>query len=478
MKRALNYIAGTWVPASNGARMAVTNPADGSVIGHVPDSTAADTNRAIAAAQAAFGPFRDLLAVERADLLLSLHAQILQNADNLSALLTEEQGKPLAESRAEIGMSAAYVRWYAEEARRIGGEGIASPWRDRQLLTLRQPVGVVAAITPWNFPSSMLARKLAPALAAGCTVVAKPAPQTPLSGLAWGVLCDAAGLPPGVVNIVTGDAAAIGGALMAHDDVRKITFTGSTAVGKILIAQSAATVKKLSMELGGNAPFIVFDDADLEAAVMGAIAAKFRNAGQTCVCANRIYVHDGIYDAFIARFVTAVKALKVGSGTQADADLGPLIDDAAVEKVSLCIADARNRGAKLLTGGMRIDGPGHFFAPTVLCDVTDEMVCAQHEIFGPVAPILRFSSESEVVTRANRVRTGLAGYVYTRDLGRAFRMAQALECGIVGVNEGVVTTEVAPFGGVKESGNGREGGREGIAEYLETKYVCMGGLGT
>lgn len=476
MKQDLNYIAGTWVPASDGARAAVTNPANGSVIGHVPESTVADTNRAIAAAHTAFQSFRKLLVLERADLLWSLHRQIMRHAKELAALLIEEQGKPQAEAQAEIGMSAAYVRWYAEEARRITGEGIASAWHGRNLMTLRQPVGVVAAITPWNFPSSMLARKIAPALAAGCTVVAKPAPQTPFSGLAWGLLCEEAGLPPGVVNILSGDGATIGGALMAHEDVRKITFTGSTAVGKILISQSAQTVKKVSMELGGNAPFIVFDDADLDAAVAGAIAAKFRNAGQTCVCANRIYLQAGIHDAFLERFVAAVQNLKVGPGTEAGVEVGPLIDAAAIAKVERCISDARTHGATVLAGGDRMAGSGHFFAPTVLADVTDTMLCASQEIFGPVAPVLRFSSEAEVVARANGVRAGLAGYVYTRDLGRAFRLSEALECGIVGVNEGVVTTEVAPFGGVKESGSGREGGREGIADYLETKYVCMGGL--
>jgi len=477
MKHHLNYIAGTWVPASQGGCTPVTNPATGEVIGHVPDSTVDDAHRAITAARAAFGPFRDLLALERADLLWALHGQIQRHAKDLAALVTEEQGKPLDEAKAEIGMSAAYVRWYAEEARRIAGEGIASAWRGRHLMTLRQPVGVVAAITPWNFPSSMLARKIAPALAAGCTVIAKPAPQTPFSGLAWGALCDAAGLPPGVVNILTGDGATLGGALMAHEDVRKITFTGSTAVGKILIAQSAATVKKLSMELGGNAPFIVFDDADLESAVAGAIAAKFRNAGQTCVCANRIYVQDGIHDAFLSRFVAAVQALRLGPGTAPGVEIGPLIDRAAVEKVAACVQDARAHGATVLTGGAALDRPGHFFAPTVLSDVTDTMLCARHEIFGPVAPVMRFATEAEVVARANDLRAGLAGYVYTRDLGRAFRMSQALDCGIVGVNEGVVTTEVAPFGGVKESGSGREGGREGVEDYLETKYVCIGGLG-
>lgn len=477
MKQDLNYIAGTWVAASDGARAVVMNPTNGTVIGYVPQSTAADTNHAVAAAKMAFESFRKLLAIERADLLWSLHSQVIRHAKELAELLTEEQGKPLAESQTEIAMSAAYLRWFAEEARRIAGEGIASAWQNRHLMTLRQPVGVVAAITPWNFPSSMLARKIAPALAAGCTVVAKPAPQTPLSGLAWGMLCEAAGIPPGVVNILTGDGATIGGALMAHEDVRKITFTGSTAVGKILIAQSAATVKKVSMELGGNAPFIVFDDADLDAAVEGAIAAKFRNAGQTCVCANRIYVQAGIHDAFVDRFVAAVQRLKVGPGTEAGVHVGPLIDAAAVAKVALCISDARNHGARLITGGDRIDGPGHFFAPTVLSGVTDAMLCARQEIFGPVAPVLHFTTEHEVVSRANDTRAGLAGYVYTRDLGRAFRVSDALECGIVGVNEGVITTEVAPFGGVKESGTGREGGREGVEDYLETKYVCMGGLG-
>jgi succinate-semialdehyde dehydrogenase/glutarate-semialdehyde dehydrogenase len=476
MRREQNFIAGAWASASDGSVSAVTNPATGRIIGHVPVSTIHDVEAAISAASSAFENFRSLTASARADHLLALHAEILRNAADLAELLTEEQGKPLAEARAEIGMSAAYVRWYAEEARRVGGEIIASPWPDRRLLVTRHPVGVVAAITPWNFPSSMLARKIAPALAAGCTVVAKPAPQTPFSALAWGVLCQSAGLPPGVVNIVTGDAALIGGAFMESADVRKVTFTGSTAVGKLLTAQAASTLKKVSMELGGNAPFIIFDDADLHAAVAGAIAAKFRNTGQTCVCANRIYVQRGIHDAFLANFAIAVRALKVGSGISADSDQGPLIDSAAVEKVERYIEDALSHGATLETGGARIAGPGSFFAPTVISNAKDTMLCAQNEVFGPLAPVLRFDTEREVLSRANAVEAGLAAYVYTKDLGRAFRMSQGLDYGIVGINEGVVTTEVAPFGGMKQSGTGREGGRQGIEDYLETKYVCMGGL--
>ncbi|WP_116652643.1 NAD-dependent succinate-semialdehyde dehydrogenase [Pelagibacterium sediminicola] len=472
-----NLIDGEWVPADSGKTLDVINPADGSVIGRVPNAGAAETRRAIEAAATAFTSFKQTLAAERADMLFALYDAIRANIDELAHILTAEQGKPIAEARGELALSAGYIRWFAEEARRIYGDIVPSPFKNRKLLVTREPVGVCAAITPWNFPSSMLSRKVGPALAAGCTVVIKPASQTPYSGLVWGALAEMAGFPKGVVNVVTGSAREIGGELTANPHVRKVTFTGSTEVGKMLIAQSATTVKKVSMELGGNAPFIVFDDADLDKAVDAAMIAKYRNAGQTCVCTNRFLVQDGIHDAFVEKLTERSRALKVGPGTGEGIDQGPLIDMDAVEKIEGLIADATDNGAKILAGGKRHALGGTFFEPTVLSGATTKMKIASEEIFGPVSAVYRFAGEDEAIRIANDTPYGLACYFFSRDLGRAFRVADALEYGLVGVNEGFFTTEVAPFGGVKESGLGSEGGRQGIEEYLVTKYISLGGLG-
>jgi len=396
--------------------------------------------------------------------------------EDLARLLTLEQGKPLAEARGEIAYGSSFLEWFAEEARRVYGEVIPAPSPDRRIVVLKQPIGVVGAITPWNFPNAMITRKVGAALAAGCTIVVKPAPATPLSALALGVLALEAGLPPGVLNIVTGDAAAIGGALTASPVVRKISFTGSTAVGRLLLRQSADTVKKVSMELGGNAPFLIFDDADLDRALTGVLASKFRNGGQTCVCANRIFVQDAVYDRFAAMLAQAVAAMRVGDGMDDGVVIGPLINQAALEKVEAHVGDATARGARVLTGGRRHALGGTFYEPTVLADVSPDSLLMQEETFGPVAPLLRFATEAEGIARANDTETGLAAYVYTRDLARAWRMAEALAVGIVGLNEGAISTAVAPFGGVKQSGIGREGSRHGIEDYVETKYVCFGGL--
>ncbi|MDP2778928.1 NAD-dependent succinate-semialdehyde dehydrogenase [Devosia sp.] len=471
------YIAGSWVDAQSGKTLEVEDPATGKVIGTIPNAGAAETRQAIEAAHEAFKSFSRTTAGERAEMLRRLHQLILDNRDELAGILTLEQGKPLAEAKSEISMSAAYVLWFAEEARRVYGEIIPSPWRERRLLATRQPIGVVGAITPWNFPSSMLARKIAPALAAGCTIVCKPATQTPYSGLAWGELCARAGFPPGVVNVITGSAREIGGELTSNPLVRKITFTGSTEVGKVLLGQAAETVKKVSMELGGNAPFIVFDDADIDRAVQGGIDAKFRNTGQTCVCANRFYVQAGVYDTFVTRLSAAVERLRIGAGVEDGVELGPLIDADSVDKVEELLTDAVAKGGRVMTGGQRHPLGGNFFEPTVVADATSSMRFSREEIFGPLAPVFRFETEEEAIQLANDTEYGLACYFYTRDLGRAFRVSEALDYGIVGVNEGLVTTEVAPFGGVKESGMGREGSRHGIEDYLEMKYVCMGGLG-
>ena len=470
------YIAGAWCDAQSGGTLDVDNPATGAAIGTIANGGAAETRRAIEAAHTAFLSFSKTTAGERAEMLRRLHQQILENQEELAQILTREQGKPLAEARGEIGMSAAYVLWFAEEARRVYGEIIPSPWHGRRLLATRQPVGVVGAITPWNFPSSMLARKIAPALAAGCTIVCKPATQTPYSGLAWGELCARAGFPAGVVNVVTGSAREIGGELTGNPLVRKITFTGSTEVGKVLLAQAAGTVKKVSMELGGNAPFIVFDDADIDRAVEGGINAKFRNTGQTCVCTNRFYVQAGIYDEFVERLSRATQKLRVGPGTEQGVELGPLIDSPSLGKVEALLADAVGKGGQVVTGGQRHELGGNFFEPTVIAEASAALRFSREELFGPLAPVFRFETEEEAVRLANDTEYGLACYFYTRDLGRAFRVSEALDYGIVGVNEGLVTTEVAPFGGVKESGMGREGSRHGIEDYLEVKYVCMGGL--
>jgi succinate-semialdehyde dehydrogenase/glutarate-semialdehyde dehydrogenase len=468
-------IGGRW--HCTGARYeAVSDPASGEIIASVPVAGAADALEAVEAANAAFPGWRARTASERAVLLRRLAALLEENREDLALILTREQGKPLAEARGEISMSAAYILWFAEEARRVYGDVVPSPWPDRRILVTKEPVGVVAAITPWNFPSSMIARKLGPALAAGCTIVIKPAPQTPLSGIAWGVLCERAGIPDGVVNILTGPAAEIGPVLTQSPLVRKLSFTGSTGVGKLLLSQAAGTVKRVSMELGGNAPFIVFDDADLDKAVEGAIASKFRNAGQTCVCTNRFLVQEGIHDAFVERLAARVAALKVGSGLEPGVHQGPLIDDKALEKVQRHISDALAKGATVVTGGRQHELGKNFFMPTVLSGVATNMDVAREETFGPLAPVFKFADEADAIRMANDTEYGLACYFYTRDLARAFRLSEALEYGIVGVNEGLVTTEVAPFGGVKESGVGREGSRLGIDEYLNTKYVCLGGL--
>ena len=471
-----NLIGGQWAAADSGKSIAVTNPATGQVIGHVPDSGADETHRAIAAASAAFKSWSKSDLSFRVGLLHKLHDAILDQQEALAALLTAEQGKPLAEARGEIAIGAAYIRWFAEEIRRAKGEIVPAPTGDRRLLVTHHPVGVVGAITPWNFPSSMLARKLGPALAAGCTVVAKPATATPYSGLAWGKLIQDVGFPDGVVNILTGSARAIGGAIMASPDVRKVTFTGSTDVGKTLIRQSADTVKKLSMELGGNAPFIVFDDADLDAAVEGAMIAKYRNMGQTCVCTNRFYVQAGIHDAFVERLKAATAALVVGNGAEPGVQQGPLIDEAAVEKVEAMITDAVAKGGQVVQGGRRHGNGGTFFEPTVITGATSAMQFATDEIFGPLSAIFKFTTEEEAIAAANATEYGLAAYAYTRDLGRAFRLNDGLEYGLIGINSGLITTVEAPFGGLKESGMGKEGGSQGLEDYLSTKYVCLAGL--
>ncbi|MDN2582887.1 NAD-dependent succinate-semialdehyde dehydrogenase [Aquibium sp. ELW1220] len=475
--RQANLIGGEWVQADSGATLDVTNPANGQKLGTVPKSGKAETRRAIEAADKAFRTFRKTTANERSKMLRKLHDLILENQDALAELLTIEQGKSLAESRGEVGASAAYVLWFAEEARRTYGDVVPSPWADRRIIVTREPVGVIAAITPWNFPSSMLARKIGPAIAAGCTTVVKPASQTPYSGLAWGALCEEAGIPAGVVNIVTGSAGEIGDEICANPLVKKITFTGSTEVGKILIEKSAATVKKVSMELGGNAPFVVFDDADIDRAVEGAMVAKYRNSGQTCVCTNRFFVQAGVYDAFVEKLAAASAKLKVGSGLDAGVQQGPLIDGKAVEKVEELIGDATARGGTVVTGGKRHALGGSFFEPTVISGATPDMRFMKEEIFGPVAPVFKFTTEDEAVALANDTEYGLACYFYSSDLGRVFRVMENLKYGMVGVNEGLITTPEAPFGGVKESGLGREGGHQGIEDYLDTKYVCIGGLG-
>ncbi len=475
--RQANLIDGEWVQADSGKTIDVTNPATGQKIGTVPKSGAAETRRAIEAAERAFQTWRKTSALERSKLLRKLHDALMDNQDSLAELLTMEQGKSLTESKGEIGSSAAYIQWFAEEGRRTYGDVVPSPWADRRILVTKEPVGVIAAITPWNFPSSMLARKLGPALAAGCTAVVKPATQTPYSGLAWGALAEEVGFPKGVVNIVTGAAGEIGDEICTNPLVKKLTFTGSTEVGKILIAKSASTVKKVSMELGGNAPFIVFDDADIDRAVAGAMMAKYRNSGQTCVCTNRFFVQAGIHDKFVQKLVEASDKLKVGAGNEEGVQQGPLIDEKAVEKVEELIADATAKGGKVETGGKRHKLGGSFFQPTVISNASPKMRFMKEEIFGPVAPVFKFDTEEEAVALANDTEFGLACYFYTSDLGCAYRVMEGLKYGMVGVNEGLITTPEAPFGGVKESGLGAEGGHQGIEDYLDTKYVCIGGLG-
>lgn len=472
-----NLIGGEWVQADSGETLAVTNPATGLELGKVPKSGKEETRRAIAAAAEAFKSFRKTTAADRAKILRRMHDIMLDNVDALAELLTLEQGKPLAEAKGEITIGANYILWFAEEGRRVYGDIVPSPWADRRILVRREPVGVVGAITPWNFPSSMLARKIGPAIAAGCTSVIKPASQTPYSGLAWGIIAKEAGLPDGVMNIVTGSASEIGTELTRNPDVKKITFTGSTEVGKILLKQCANTVKKVSMELGGNAPFLVFNSADVDKAVAGAVAAKYRNSGQTCVCTNRFYVQSKVYNQFVEKLAEASEKLKVGPGTEEGTQQGPLIDVKAVEKVEELIADAVRKGGKVMTGGERHPLGGSFFKPTVIANAKKSMRVTREEIFGPVSPVYKFKDEAEAIEAANATEYGLACYFFTQDLGQAFRVMEGLDYGLVGVNEGVITTPEAPFGGHKESGLGSEGGKEGILEYLDTKYVCIGGLG-
>ena len=470
------YVNGQWLDAADGRTTPVTNPASGAQLGTVPQLDGAATRRAIEAAAAAFPAWAAQTAKQRAVILRRWFDLMMANQNDLAQLMTAEQGKPLAEAAGEIAYAASFLEWFAEEARRVYGEIIPGHQPDKRIFVLRQPVGVVAAITPWNFPAAMITRKAAPALAAGCTFIVKPAGQTPLSALAMAELAARAGVPPGVFNVITGSAREIGAELTSNPLVRKLTFTGSTEVGRVLMAQSAPTLKKLSMELGGNAPFIVFADADLDAAVQGALASKYRNTGQTCVCANRLLVQDGVYDDFAARLHKAVSALKVGDGLKGPTDLGPLIDAAALAKVQEHIADARAKGGKITLGGKPHALGGTFYEPTIITEATTAMQFAREETFGPVAPLFRFRDEPEAMRMANDTEFGLASYLYTRDLARAWRCAEALEYGIVGLNTGLISTEVAPFGGIKQSGFGREGSHHGILDYTELKYLCLAGI--
>jgi len=474
--RELCFIDGVWLGADDGGALDVKNPSTAEKLGSIPNMGAAETRRAIAAAAAALPAWKARTAKERAVILRRWFDLLLEHQDDLATLMTAEQGKPLAESKTEIVYAASFIEWFAEEAKRLYGDIIPGHQNDKRIMVLRQPVGVVAAITPWNFPAAMITRKAGPALAAGCTLVCKPATQTPYSAFALAELADRAGVPKGVLNVLTGSAAAIGGEMTANRTVRKLTFTGSTEVGKKLMAQCAGTVKKLSLELGGNAPFIVFDDADLDAAVLGALASKYRNTGQTCVCANRLLIQAGVYDEFARKLKSAVAQLRVGDGLAGVTDQGPLIDAKAVTKVEEHIADALAQGAKVLLGGKRHALGGSFFEPTILTDVTPKMLIAREETFGPVAPLFKFSTEAQAIAMANDTEFGLAAYVYTRDLARSWRVSEAVEYGIVGLNTGIISTEAAPFGGVKESGMGREGSKYGILDYTEIKYVCVGGI--
>lgn len=471
------YIGGQWVDASDGATIDVINPADGSRLGSVPSLTEADTRKAIEAADAALKQWRAKAAKERAILLRRWYDLCMQHQEDLALLLSLEQGKPIKEARGEIAYGSSFLEWFSEEAKRVYGDVIPAGASDRRIIVIKQPVGVVAAITPWNFPNAMITRKAGAALAAGCTIVVKPATATPYSALALAQLAEEAGIPPGVLNVVTGKAGVIGDELTRNPIVRKLSFTGSTSVGKHLMQACAGTMKKISMELGGNAPFIVFDDADLDLAIAGVMASKFRNAGQTCVCANRIFVQDGIYDVFAQRLKQAVEALRVGPGQDDAVDIGPLIDQAAVDKVQEHIDDAISGGAKVLSGGQAHERGGLFYEPSILVDVPRTAKLMHEETFGPVAPLIRFSTEEEVIELANDTPFGLAAYFYTASYRRAWRVAEALETGIVGLNEGIISTELAPFGGIKESGIGREGSKYGVDDYIELKYICAGGLG-
>jgi succinate-semialdehyde dehydrogenase / glutarate-semialdehyde dehydrogenase len=470
------YLSGHWCNADSGATTAVNNPATGDVLGTVPTMGADETSRAIADAKKAWPDWRRRTAKERSIILRKWHDLMLANVDDLGMLMTAEQGKPLAESKGEIGYAAGFIEWFAEEGKRIYGDTVPSPWTDRRVVVIKEPIGVCAAVTPWNFPAAMITRKAGPALAAGCPMIVKPAMATPFSALALAVLAERAGVPPGVFTVLTGSSRAIGGEMTSNPDVRKVTFTGSTEVGRTLMRQSAETIKKLSLELGGNAPFIVFNDADLDAAVTGAIASKYRNTGQTCVCVNRIYVQSGVYDRFAEKLVKAVEGLKVGNGLDPEVTQGPLIDYAAVEKVEEHIQDAVSRGARVLTGGRRHTLGGTYFQPTVLANVPANATVAREETFGPLAPLFRFETDEEALQLANDTEFGLASYFYSRDIGRVWRVAEGLESGMVGINTGMLSTEVAPFGGVKQSGLGREGSKYGIEEFLEIKYLCFGGI--
>ena len=470
------YVNGAWADADGGQTINVSNPATGEHIGTVPLMGAAETRRAIEAANAAWPAWRKKTAKERAAVLRRWHDLILENADDLALIMTTEQGKPLPEAKGEVQFGASFIEWFAEEGKRVAGDTLQSPWPDRRLVITKEPIGVCAAITPWNFPAAMITRKVGPALAAGCPMVLKPAEATPFSALALAVLAERAGVPAGVFSIVTGAPKEIGGEMTSNPIVRKLTFTGSTQVGRLLAEQCAPTIKKLSLELGGNAPFIVFDDADLDAAVEGAIASKYRNAGQTCVCANRLYVQDSVYDAFAEKLVAAVAKLKVGNGIEAGVTQGPLIDAKAVAKVEEHVADALAKGGRLLAGGKRHALGNGFFEPTIIADVTNDMRVATEETFGPLAPLFRFKTDEEVIALANNTEFGLAAYFYSRDIGRIWRVAEGLETGMVGVNTGLISNEIAPFGGVKQSGLGREGSTYGIEDYLVIKYICMGGI--
>ncbi|MFZ3118644.1 MAG: NAD-dependent succinate-semialdehyde dehydrogenase [Variovorax sp.] len=474
--RSAAFINGEWCNAEGGLTITVRNPATGEPVGTVPKGGAAETQRAIAAAHGAFKPWRATTAEQRARVLRRWFDLMNEHQDGLALIMTSEQGKPLSEAKGEIAYAAAYLEWFAEEGRRVYGDLIPSPWTDRNIMVKKEPVGVCAAVTPWNFPAAMITRKVAPALAAGCTIVVKPASQTPLSALALAELASRAGVPAGVFNVVTGSAAEIGGVLTRSPLVRKLSFTGSTEVGRTLAAQCAPTLKRMSLELGGNAPFIVFDDADLDAAVEGAITSKYRNSGQTCVCANRFLVQSSVYDRFAEKLAVAVSRLRIGNGIEADVQQGPLIDAPSLEKVEELVADALEGGAKLAIGGRRHALGGTFYEPTVLLNVAPHLRVVNEEIFGPVAALVRFETEEEAIQIANSSEFGLASYFFSRDLARVWRVADAIEAGMVGVNTGLISTAVAPFGGVKQSGMGREGSKYGIEEYMDTKYVCLGGI--